>query len=443
MMRKKYAVVGLGKTGVASVRYLLEQDKDVFIVEENPNNPHLHDWDECPQVKVFQRELQREELKEVDAVVVSPGVPLTKFMFDECRSLNIPMMGDIDLFATTFPGKIIAVTGSNGKSTVTALLGEVLKAAGKETVVAGNIGVPVLEVLPTHAEYAVLELSSYQLELTQCLSPEIATILNITPDHLDRYVNFEAYANAKHRIFQRARCALVNKEDGHTIPKEEGLKYIVWTSQTPEENEYGLLRKNNETFLAKGNSPLMSVKALKITGEHNWQNALAAFAMADALGIPWKAIEKGLSSFPGLPHRCQWVRTLKEVNYINDSKGTNVGATLAALDGLGRNLEGRILLLAGGQGKQADFSLLRDMVKQYCREVFLFGEDAGLLADALKNTVPLHHVRDLKNAVEEAAQCAEPKDVVLLSPACASFDMFENFMHRGDYFSQCVMELPS
>lgn len=436
-----YGVVGLGKTGVSCTRFLLSQGVRVSIMEENLENAALPQFQQEPNVSLYHQAFTPAQLQGMTGVIVSPGVPLTKPMFDDCRQQQIPLIGDIDLFAQHFPGKIIAITGSNGKSTVTAWVGEILRAAGKETVVAGNIGSPVMESLPSHAEYAVLELSSYQLELTEIIAPAVATILNITPDHLDRYPSYAAYVAAKQRIFNRCKIAVVNGKDAQTIPQDTQMRQCVFNKHPPAGGEYGLLQEGSQRFLAKGTEKLMPVTELTMSGEHNVENALAAFALTDQLGIAWPAIRKGLATFSGLPHRCQWVRTLNDVQYINDSKGTNVGATLAALEGIGHGLQGKVVLIAGGQGKGADFCSLQSAVANYCRAVFVFGEAKQVITEALKSTVPVQIVEDLAQAVQHAQRAAQPHDVVLLSPACASLDMFNNFMHRGDVYTQLVKEL--
>ncbi len=436
-----YCIVGLGKTGVACANYFLAQSCRLTIIEENPANPNLQQFQTNPAVNCYVELPAHELLETMNAVVVSPGVPLSKPMFAHFTKLGIPIMGDIDIFAEQFSGKIIAITGSNGKSTVTALLGEVLNAAGKKAIVAGNIGTPVLELLDTPADYAVLELSSYQLEITQAMAPTIAAILNISPDHLDRYPSFDAYVAAKQRIYNHCAMAITNADDERTWPQKHSMEQSRFAIAPDTVCDYGLIEENSEVFLARGQETLMSVSSLKIKGKHNWANALAVFAMSDALGIEWEAIVQGMMAFTGLAHRCQWVATINDVDWINDSKGTNVGATVAALEGIGSQIKGKIILLAGGQGKDADFKCLQSAVSQYCRHVIVFGEDKQLLQQALQQDVSMTVGNNFDEMISIAITTAQVGDVVLLSPACASFDMFENFIERGDVFCQKVKEL--
>jgi UDP-N-acetylmuramoylalanine--D-glutamate ligase len=336
----------------------------------------------------------------------------------------------------------VAITGSNGKSTVTSLLGHMAQVAGKQVFVGGNLGTPVLEALrdPTYELY-VLELSSFQLETTDSLKPAAATILNITSDHMDRYGDFAAYKNAKQRIYRHASTAIYNREDAHTIPPATVKQHLSFGVHTPAVGEFGLIRKNNETFLAFGETVWLNTHEMKLRGQHNMANALAALALGHAMGLPKDAMLAALTTFQGLPHRSEWVGYFSGVDWYNDSKGTNVDATLATLTGLGAaHSTGKIVLIAGGEGKGADFSVLAPAVQRYVRKAIVFGKDALQLAAALQSVCAITHVDSLQQAVLTAKQAAQTGDIVLLSPACASLDMFINFEHRGAEFVRLVKE---
>jgi UDP-N-acetylmuramoylalanine--D-glutamate ligase len=340
----------------------------------------------------------------------------------------------------------VAITGTNGKSTVTTLVGEMAKAAGFRVAVAGNIGTPVLDLLDDEHQYDlwVLELSSFQLDLTFSLSPVVATILNVTPDHLDRHHTLEAYIQAKQRVYHRAKTALFNRDDRYTTPTNQddfSQQRISFGQNSPTSGNWGLINQDNKIYLAKGNDCLLSAESLLIKGVHNWLNALASCALADAAGISIQHIIKVLKTFGGLPHRCQWVRTLDGVEWINDSKGTNVGATISAINGIGGSMQGKIVLIAGGQGKGADFHELAQPIADFVRSIVLIGEDADKMEAELAHVVPIVRASSLEGAVTIARTQAKPGDVVLLSPACASLDMFRDFNHRGDVFASSVVGL--
>ncbi len=356
---------------------------------------------------------------------------------------GVAVYGDIECLAREISAPVVAITGTNGKSTVTTLVGEMAKKAGFKVAVAGNIGSCVLDMLEDGNQYDlwVLELSSFQLDLTHSLKPSVATILNVTEDHLDRHHTLEAYIKAKQRVYKQAKMALFNREDEATVPvveKNEELQTISFGKNPTEAPNWGLIKDMDTLYLAKGSIPILAVDSLLIKGVHNWINALAACALAESVGVPTKAIQEVLQTFSGLPHRCQWLRTLDAVDWINDSKGTNVGATLSAINGIGGSMTGKIVLIAGGQGKGADFRELKQVLIDFVRSIVLIGEDADIIAAALASTVPITHAPSLEKAVVEARAQAKPGDVVLLSPACASLDMFRDFNHRGEVFMSCV-----
>lgn len=440
--QQHFAVIGLGKTGISCVQYLTKHQQKISVVEHNPNSESLRViQQQYPEIDIYVGDLEPEHLKCFDCLVLSPGVPLHQPIFQLAQQQQIPVITDIELFAQEFQGKVIAITGSNGKSTVTSMVGNVLQAAGLPSIVAGNIGTPVLDMLDTPADYAVLELSSYQLELTHTLKPYIATILNISPDHMDRYDCYADYVAAKQRIYQHCECAIINAQDSQTIPENVSLPFVTFSCDTPQAEQYGILSNDQGTLLMKGDEQLMNTAQLKIKGIHNWSNCLVAYAIADALGIDRKITQAVLRDFPGLAHRCQWVAKQQQVDYYNDSKGTNVGATLAAIEGIAHGGKAKIILIAGGQAKDADFSPLLPAVKAACRQVILFGEDKQQIAQALSQYPAIDTVQDLPDAVLMAKKHAHPGDMVLFSPACASFDMFKHFAHRGEVFCQLVKEL--
>jgi UDP-N-acetylmuramoylalanine--D-glutamate ligase len=315
-------------------------------------------------------------------------------------------------------------------------------AAGKKVAVGGNLGTPALDLLDDEVELYVLELSSFQLETTDQLNAEVATCLNISEDHMDRYASLAAYHLAKHRIFRGARQVVVNRDDALSRPLvADDLPCWSFGLGKPDFKRFGLLEEGGEKCLAYQFDALLPVRELKIRGAHNQANALAALALGHAAGLPMAPMLEALKRFAGLPHRCQWVGERNGVAYYDDSKATNVGAALAAIEGLGADLAGKLVLLAGGDGKGADFSALARPVAQYCRAVLLLGRDAERLAAALGEGVPLIRVSSLEQAVQRAAELARPGDAVLLSPACASLDMFKNFEERGRLFAQAVEAL--
>jgi UDP-N-acetylmuramoylalanine--D-glutamate ligase len=432
-------VIGLGKTGFSVVNYLIKKGERVKVIDSRVEPPFLKELKEkFPELECHLGSFSAPFLDQAEELIVSPGVSLKEPIIVEQIKKGIKVIGDIELFAREAKGKIAAITGSNGKSTVTTLLGEMAKRAGLKTKVGGNLGTPALDLLEDGTELYVLELSSFQLETTYSLKPEVATILNITPDHLDRYPDFLSYAKVKQRIYQNCQWAIVNREDQETSRGIKNAKIIGFTLQNPDSLDYGF-RGN---FLCRGSERLIAASELKIKGLHQVANALAALAMGEALQLSREAMLAVLKEFSGLPHRGQWVRELKGVNYYNDSKGTNVGATAAALNGLGASISGKIILLAGGLGKDADFSFLQDPVKKYVRTLILFGKDAAKIAKALPEAKTLL-VNSMKDAVVLASQEAKPHDAVLLSPACASFDMFRDYEERGEVFTREVLLLAS
>ncbi|WP_133130398.1 UDP-N-acetylmuramoyl-L-alanine--D-glutamate ligase [Legionella yabuuchiae] len=443
-----HLVVGLGQTGLSIARYLQRRHVPfaVFDTRKSPTGAAEFKMG-FPGVDLYLGELPDSMYQRLNGIICSPGVPLDAPFLQRARAQGIPIFGDIDCLAREIKEPVVAITGTNGKSTVTTLVGEMTKASGLTVAVAGNIGLPVLDILDVGVQYDlwVLELSSFQLDLTHSLAPLAATILNITLDHLDRHHTFQAYINSKQRIYNQSQVVVFNRDDKNTdlqAPDNLALQSVSFGSDAPDNDlNWGIIREGDKIYLAKGQKRLMSADQMRIRGAHNWLNALAACALADAAGVAQKYMIEVLERFAGLPHRSQWVRTLDEVDWINDSKATNVGATISAILGIGGSMRGKIVLIAGGQGKGADFSDLEHPLKEYVRAVVLIGQDADQIEEIIPESVDVVRAGTMEDAVKKARRHAKPGDVVLLSPACASFDMFRDFNHRGDDFMALVNTL--
>lgn len=433
-------IVGLGLTGVSVARYLLARGERVIACDSRTNPPNLLQLkNTLPDLAIELGEFDEDLFLHAEEIVISPGFSRKTPIIQKALAADVPVVGDIELFARVVNAPVIAITGSNGKSTVTRLVGEMAQAANINVQVAGNIGLPVLDALSDEVELYVLELSSFQLESTQSLKPVVATILNVSADHMDRYDSFIEYALTKQRIAFGAKTVVVNKQDPLTEPPiADGVKRLCFTAGHPDLKDYGL----RDGFLVRGFTELVNVDELNIVGQHNIMNACAALAIAQAAGIALGSSIAALKNFRGLAHRCEKVITYHGVDYINDSKATNVGATVAALDGLAKNKNIHIIL--GGDGKGADFSPLIPLLKKHAKSAVVIGKDGGLLKALINKNIPemIVTVADsLTDAVFAAKQQAEPSDTVLLSPACASLDMFNSFEQRGEVFVRAVNEL--
>jgi UDP-N-acetylmuramoylalanine--D-glutamate ligase len=437
-------IVGLGRTGFSCAAYLLERGWRIAVTDTREKPPELQRMRESyPDIPVRVGGLDTRLLDDAICVVASPGISLAEPFFAEARRRGLEIVGDIELFARAVDAPVVGITGTNGKSTVTTLLGRMAERAGIKVRVGGNLGEPALDLLraaatdQTPTELYVLELSSFQLEATDSLDLRAAAVLNVSPDHLDRYASVEDYAAAKARIFARCDTAVINLDDPLVVampgPSQRTLSFSLRASIGAD---YSVIERD-DWWLARHGQPLLRVADMKIKGLHNAANALAALALGEALGFPLPAMLAELTEFPGLPHRSQWVADVKGVTYINDSKGTNVGATLAAVAGM----PGPLVMIAGGDGKQQDFSPLRESFKDKVRHVVLIGRDAQAIAKALDGVCGTEMSDSLENAVRAAAKAAQPGDVVLLSPACASLDMFRDYTHRGAVFTQAVKDL--
>lgn len=436
-------VVGLGKSGMSLVRFLANRGVSFAVVDTRENPPELATLRrDYPEVEVRCGELDADFLCRADELYVSPGLALATPALQQAAARGVKLSGDIDVFARYAKAPIVAISGSNAKSTVTSLVGNMAVAAGKRVAVGGNLGVPALDLLGDDVELYVMELSSFQLETTHQLGAEVATVLNVSEDHMDRYSGLPAYHLAKHRIFRGARQVVVNRQDALSRPLlGEGQPCWTFGLNRPDFKGFGILEEQGEKYLTFEFTQLMPVSELKIRGAHNQANALAALALGHAVGLPMAGMLQSLREFTGLEHRCQWLREQRGVSYYNDSKATNVGAALAAIEGLGSDISGKLLLIAGGDGKGADFQPLATPIARHCRAVVLLGRDAAQIASVIAAQVPCIHVASLEDAVRQCAELAQAGDAVLLSPACASLDMFKNYEERGQLFARAVEAL--
>jgi len=432
-------VVGLGRTGMSVVRYLRAQGRAVAVTDTRAAPPELAQLRAlAPEVSVSAGGLDQRLLDGADAIVVSPGMAARGAFFDAARARGLPVCGDIELFARAARAPVVGITGTNGKSTVTTLVGEMARRAGRRTRVGGNLGEPALELLDPGAELYVLELSSYQLDTTESLTLAAAAVLNVTPDHLDRYGSLAAYAASKARIFRRCGTAVVNADDPLVLAMAvTATRQLRFSLDAASGADYTLQSHGGREWLARGAERWLALDEMKLVGRHNAANALAALALGEALELPRAAMLAVLREFPGLPHRSAWVADVAGVRYVDDSKGTNVGATLAAIAGF----TGPLLLIAGGLGKGQDFAPLAGAIRGKARHALLIGQDAQALGAALAGCCPIDYCATLEAAVAMAARHARAGDTVLLSPACASQDMFSDYAQRGAAFAAAVRGL--
>jgi UDP-N-acetylmuramoylalanine--D-glutamate ligase len=437
---RPYAViVGLGRTGLSCARYLAAQGWRLAVTDTREAPPELAALGALDaRITVRAGALDATLLEGALCVVASPGIALTEPFFAEARRRGLSIVGDIELFARAAQAPVAGITGTNGKSTVTTLLARMAQRAGLKVRAGGNLGEPALELLAALPELYVLELSSFQLETTASLECRAATVLNVSPDHLDRYASVSEYARAKARIFARCDTAVINLDDPLVVAMPRAARRTLsFSLRAAIGADYAVAMSEGEWWLVRAGAPLLPVAALRIKGLHNAANALAALALGEALDLPLPAMLAELSQFPGLAHRAQWVAEVRGVTYINDSKGTNVGATMAAVAGL----PGPLVMIAGGDGKNQDFAPLAAAFRGKVRHTVLIGRDAPLLGRALAGVCTLESCGSLPEAVRAAARAARPGDTVLLSPACASFDMFRDYTQRGAVFTQAVGEL--
>jgi UDP-N-acetylmuramoylalanine--D-glutamate ligase len=437
-MSSENLVVGLGATGMSIARYLLRNGVDAVFYDSRDEPPGLDELNElCPDAKVL---LGKAKLpKSIERVIASPGVSDSQSMLKRAIKRKIAVVSDIQLFAEDATAPFVAITGSNGKSTVTTLLYQMCRADGRNVLAGGNLGEPALDLLSQEVpDLYVLELSSFQLHRTQNLPAKVAILLNVSPDHLDWHANQDEYRDAKYRVFHEADAAVINRTDETATEQASDCKRVIsFGADVPADGQYGLRVDAGETYLACGETLLLSCRDLALYGAHNQLNALAALAAGDLLGLDMAAMLQVLIEFPGLPHRMQFVARVGAVDYINDSKATNVAAAVASI----QSVESMLVLVAGGDGKGGEFDDLSTAVEDKLRGAVLIGKDAEKIAHALDTVMPVHFADTMGAAVSMAAQCAESEDTVLLAPACASLDQYTNYMERGESFCTAVEAL--
>jgi UDP-N-acetylmuramoylalanine--D-glutamate ligase len=451
-------VLGLGETGLSLARWIARAGGGVRVADTRAAPPALAALRAAlPQAEVVTGPFADRLLEGIELVAASPGIPVASPIVQAALARGLEVVGDIEFFARFLarqPGaRVLAITGTNGKTTVTALAGSMCRAAGLDAQVAGNISPAVLTALMHRLDAGrlpdawVLELSSFQLETTRSLVPDVATVLNVTADHLDRYAGLDAYAAAKARIFDGGGAQVLNRDDPRSSAMRRAARRVVTfgLNPPPDHEEFGLLKVFGEYWLAMGATPLLAARELRLAGLHNAANALAALALCRSIGLPLAPLLGALAGFEGLPHRVAPAGRVGGVAFYDDSKGTNVGSTVAALAGLARQLNGsggKVILIAGGDGKQQDFAPLRDAVADAARTVVLIGRDAPLIESALAGSgARIVRAATMADAVARAFRAARPGDAVLLSPACASFDMFTDYKQRGEVFCAAVREL--
>ena len=435
-------VFGLGLTGMSVARYLKRNGIEAVFVDSRRKPPALDELhDLLPDAEVVLGDSAAVGLKNINRIIASPGVADAEPLLAAARECGIDIVSDIELFAQEARAAIVAVTGSNGKSTVTTLLALMCDAAGKTALAGANLGEPALDLLEQdEPDFYVLELSSFQLQRTNSLPAKVAVLLNITADHLDWHESEKNYRKAKYRIFKNADAAVIGRADPD-IAKHvgNGTRIVSFGLDAPEDGHYGLLEEDGTAFLARGDQLLLATTELALVGRHNQLNALAALAAGELMGLDLSAMLQVLTEFPGLPHRMQLVARKKGIDFINDSKATNISAAVAAIE----SIDGIIVLIAGGEAKGGDFNDLSKALSERLRAAVLIGSDADQIADALGNEAPVHIASDIDEAVVQAATYAKSGDTVLLAPACASFDQFPNYKARGDAFGAAVRGLPT
>ena len=437
-------VVGLGKTGASCVRYLARRGIPTAVTDSRRDPPGLAELGGLAQgLDMRLGGFDVSLLDDASQVLMSPGVPLDAPIASAARARGIEVLGDIELFARAVRAPVIGITGTNGKSTVTSLVAAMAQAAGRRVLAGGNLGKPALDLLEEPLpDLYVLELSSFQLETTSSLALKAAVVLNVTADHMDRYASIADYARAKERIFAQAATVVLNVDDPQVASMRERVEArrtarIVTFSIEHGGADFALAERESRTFLARRGEPVLEMSRMRIGGSHNAANALAALALGEAAGLPLPAMLGALETFPGLKHRSEWVADIAGVRYVDDSKGTNVGATLAAVAGM----PGPLVLIAGGEGKGQDFAPLAAGFRGKVRHTVLIGRDAAAIEGVLEGVCPTSRAATLPAAVEAAAAAARRGDTVLLSPACASLDMFRDYSHRGEVFAAAVRAL--
>ncbi|MDJ0940398.1 MAG: UDP-N-acetylmuramoyl-L-alanine--D-glutamate ligase [Woeseiaceae bacterium] len=431
-------VVGLGATGLSIARYLRRNEQSATFYDTRTEPPGVDELRSLlPNAQLLLGSIDLPD--HVDRVIASPGVSDSHPILVKARDTKVEVISDIELFAREAEAPFIAVTGSNGKSTVTTLLHYMCKAAGLDVLAGGNLGEPALDLLDKPVpDIYVLELSSFHLQRTHELPAAVSILLNISPDHLDWHTDEAEYRRSKYRIYREAKSAVYNRADPKAKEMVSPIDRVTsFGIDEPQDGHYGLRVEDGITYLARGETLLLSTRDLAMYGIHNQLNALAALAAGELAGLDMPSMLSVLCEFPGLPHRMQFVRRVAAVDYVNDSKATNVAAAVASI----KSVDGMLVLIAGGDGKGGDFTELAPVLENKLRAAVLVGKDAGPISDALDTVMPVYFAGDMDDAVQQAALYAEPDDTVLLAPACASLDQYDNYMARGDAFRDAVVEL--
>lgn len=441
LKNNNYLVIGLGITGASVVEYLCNNGAQVAVTDSRFDPPYLA-WlqQHYPNIEPLLGAITVP--LSITHIVLSPGVAINTLEIQQAIARGVIVLGDIELFAQSVDKPVVAVTGSNGKSTVTTLLGLMAQASGLNPGIGGNLGTPALRLLNSKYDCYILELSSFQLETLYSLHTKVVTLLNISPDHMDRYSDLAAYLQAKQRIFLNTEYAVVNRQDNlAAVPAALNISCVSFGLDMPlQAKDYGVIMVDAVAWLAKGTELLMPMQQIAMLGSHNVKNALAALAVGDIAGFNLSAMLSVLRNFGGLEHRCEKIIDSDGIVWVNDSKGTNVAATMSAIDGLAQSIAGKWIIILGGVGKNADFTPLVTSVAENCRAAILIGAETQQLWDLLHDVLPCYKAHDMADAVKLAQQQSVTGDGVLLSPACASFDMFNNYMHRGEVFKQQVLQ---
>lgn len=437
------AVIGAGVTGCSVARFLTSREMPFDWFDTREQNVEIA----LSGMEVLGDQIRRGQIKDEDLcgyneIILSPGLSKQESYIVAAENAGAKVIGDIELFGRYAEAPIAAITGSNGKSSVTTLLAEVAQACGRNAVAAGNLGQPVLDLLDQDYDLFVLELSSFQLETTSNLQPDVAVVLNMSPDHMDRYPDMIAYHAAKQRIYNGASMIVYNRDDLLTQPMPTDVqRFTSFGFDQPDLGHYGLRKKDGDIYVACGLKNLFAVGDVHLRGRHNLSNAMAVLAMADMLGLDQQEAIETVLAFRGLPHRCEMIAGPQDRQWINDSKATNTGAAIAAIQGLRPEIEGRLILIAGGEAKGQDFSEFGKLVSESCALVILIGCDREKIVECLDSRPEIFRAENMQGAVQFAAQASQAGDTVLLSPACASFDQFSGYQERGDRFRTAVEDL--
>ena len=438
--RSSILIFGLGQTGMSVVNYLCDKVQNIYVTDTRDEIVNATNLKGLNNVKAVSAESVPSILAGVGLVVISPGISFEHPLIVQVHEANIPIVGDIEIFACVTDVPIVAITGSNGKSTVATLVAHLINSAGKNALLGGNIGVPALSLLKSRApDFYVLELSSFQLESIKSLNASAAVVLNISADHMDRYESLDDYASVKSSVYAGDGIMIINTDDPYVSRmKIHGRKCVTFSSKQPSSDQsYGLCIEEDKVNLMRGQDLVIEGANLLVYGLHNYLNCLAALAIMEAIGFSLDDARKGLHDFKGLNHRNEIVLDKNGTQWINDSKGTNVGASASAL----ASINSKVILIAGGEGKGADFTGLGSVIKEKATSVILIGKDAQRIARVVDNSIPIFYAKSMRMAVEIAFGIVKRGESVLLSPACASFDMYSGFEERGEDFRSCVLEV--